>query len=80
MATSKSVENEALAAAKKLVSEIEAVAVPQVHRYAGMVQSKLNEAKTWAEKAVEELSGEAQNVVSSVEKQTAPASDTEKTQ
>lgn len=47
----------ALEEAKKLVADIEAVTVPAEHRYAGMVGTKLGEAKTWANKMVEELSG-----------------------
>lgn len=50
-------ENIAVDEAKKLVADIEAVVVPVEHRYAGMVTTKLNEAKTWATKMVEELSG-----------------------
>lgn len=46
--------------ARKLVADIEAVVVPTEHRYAGMVTTKLNEAKTWATKMVEELAGKTE--------------------
>ena len=77
----KQVENEALTDAKQLVSDIEAIVVPSAHRYAGMVQTKLNEAKTWASKMVEELAGEAQQDVANVaQKAESAADESEKTE